>query len=283
MESKTFEVYCNGTPPIQTKILIAAPVKQKIEIFNEFQKKLDELIVPDGYVVNRFYVVNNCPEIMPYIRNAAYMVYNFKNDIDKYHVWNPNLIAQMAYMRNLCMSYARERDYDYLLFVDTDEFLEPDTLIKFLTYKADIQYPKQFTQDQDGYTWIGVYELDNGAYWTDESYNKLVNSKDEVIEVAGGIGVTWISKNVLKNPHVDYSPIPGMSYEYLTGEDKYFNVRARVCGFHIFMNSYITCQHINTERAYQRYLKGEDPIDPSIMHTDASKPSPVGFLKKETK
>ena len=38
------------------KILITAPLKQEPKIFEEYQKSLDRLIVPEGYSVERFAV-----------------------------------------------------------------------------------------------------------------------------------------------------------------------------------------------------------------------------------
>ena len=42
------------------RVLIAAPLRQKVEIFREYQKGLDNLIIPDGVSVDRFFVVNDC-------------------------------------------------------------------------------------------------------------------------------------------------------------------------------------------------------------------------------
>ena len=49
------------------KILITAPLRQDIDIFQEYQKGLDALEVPEGYEVSRFFVVNDCREVVPYI------------------------------------------------------------------------------------------------------------------------------------------------------------------------------------------------------------------------
>ena len=53
------------------KILIAAPLRQELHIFREYQRSLDELKIPEGVTVDRFFVVNDCPEVIPHIRNAA--------------------------------------------------------------------------------------------------------------------------------------------------------------------------------------------------------------------
>ena len=52
------------------KVLIAAPLRQDPKIFTEYQKGLDSLIIPDGVEVDRYFVVNDCDEVIPYIRGA---------------------------------------------------------------------------------------------------------------------------------------------------------------------------------------------------------------------
>ena len=61
------------------KVLIAAPLRQDPKIFVEYQKGLDGLIIPDGVQVDRYFVVNNCDEVIPYIRDAEYDVVNTEN------------------------------------------------------------------------------------------------------------------------------------------------------------------------------------------------------------
>ena len=42
------------------KVLIAAPLRQEVKIFREYQAGLDRLIVPEGVTVDRYFVVNDC-------------------------------------------------------------------------------------------------------------------------------------------------------------------------------------------------------------------------------
>ena len=44
------------------KSLITAPVRQDADIFAEYLKAIDALIVPEGYEIKTFFVINNCPE-----------------------------------------------------------------------------------------------------------------------------------------------------------------------------------------------------------------------------
>ena len=56
-------------------MLIAAPLKQDVGIFREYQKALDALVIPDLVTVDRYYVVNDCPEVIPEI-HGEYEVIN---------------------------------------------------------------------------------------------------------------------------------------------------------------------------------------------------------------
>ena len=47
------------------RVLIAAPLRQDPKIFEEYQKGLDALIIPDDVMVDRFFVVNDCDEVIP--------------------------------------------------------------------------------------------------------------------------------------------------------------------------------------------------------------------------
>lgn len=245
---------------IVKKILIAAPLHQQIDIFEEFQNHLDNLIIPGGYCVDRFYVVNNCPEIIPHIRNAQYVIYDWGTSL-AYHSWNEYVIKQMSYMRNICMDVARANNYDYLFFVDTDLVLNEYTLVYLLNSGKDIVYEKHLTQNPDGGVWCSVYECDDGKYRTQENLERYRDSHGELFKVGGGVGCVLISRNVLDNKNVNYSDIENLRFGFIWGEDKYFAIRAYVNGFEIWADSNVPCVHLFSRHAIERWRNGLDPID----------------------
>ena len=88
------------------RVLIAAPLKQEPKIFREYQDALGRMIIPDGVTVNRFFVVNDCDEVIPEIRNAEYIVMNTGDRYDKavnYHIWTSDNLDKMPRLRNACM------------------------------------------------------------------------------------------------------------------------------------------------------------------------------------
>ena len=83
-----------------TKVLIAAPLRQDPKIFVEYQKGLDGLIIPDGVKVDRYFVVNDCDEVIPYIRDAEYDVMHSDNTtMYRDHLWTGELVSNMAVYR----------------------------------------------------------------------------------------------------------------------------------------------------------------------------------------
>ena len=110
------------------KVLIAAPLRQEPKIFTEYQKGLDSLIIPEGVKADRYFVVNDCDEVVPYIRDAEYDVINYGAMVYQDHVWTNALVGNMSVYRNMTIRKALEGGYDYLFSVDTDLVLEEHTL-----------------------------------------------------------------------------------------------------------------------------------------------------------
>ena len=98
------------------RVLIAAPLRQDPKIFEEYQAGLDSLIIPDGVSVDRFFVVNDCWEVVPYIRDAEHVEVNHDEILMyKDHFWTKELVSDMSVYRNMTIRKALEGGYDYLL------------------------------------------------------------------------------------------------------------------------------------------------------------------------
>ena len=52
------------------KILITAPLRQDVDIFEAYQEGLDRLEVPEGFTVDRYFLVNDCKEVVSHIHDA---------------------------------------------------------------------------------------------------------------------------------------------------------------------------------------------------------------------
>ena len=135
------------------KILITAPLRQDVDVFEEYQKGLDALEVPEGYETSRFYVVNDCKEIIPYIRDAEYVIADTGEDYQKTandHLWTLELMRKMSDLRNRTITEMLLGGYDYWLSADTDIVLDPRTLKTLIEADKDIVREIFWTQAPNG-------------------------------------------------------------------------------------------------------------------------------------
>ena len=226
------------------KILIAAPLRQDPKIFNEYQRALDELIIPDGFTVDRFYVVNDCPEVIPHIRNAAYITHDtgdiYRKTEDD-HIWTGENLWKMGDLRNMTLQYALAKGYDYWFSVDTDEILNPHTLEYLLAANRDIVAEITWAKDPKGRPWCNAWMYDmndtDGRYeiWTKPGLYKV-----------GMVGGVVLVKRKVYAAGVGYARIPNIR-KLLVGEDRFFCVRAACAGFEIWLDTNVPAIHLFTE------------------------------------
>lgn len=225
------------------KVLIAAPLRQEIKIFREYQAGLDRLIVPEGVTVDRFYVVNDCPEVIPEIK-GDYVVVN-TGDVyerrDNDHYWTHENLGKMHRLRNLTCERALSGGYDYLFSVDTDLVLHPDTLMELLATGKDIVSELYWTNG-----WCNAWMYDQSAgmdpHWVTPG----------LYQVGMTGACILISRRVLE-AGVDYSAIPNIR-KCLWGEDRHFCIRAACAGFTLWTDTHCPPEHLYTEKAYQNYI-----------------------------
>lgn len=227
------------------KVLIAAPLRQKPEIFREYQKGLDGLIIPRGVQVDRFFVVNDCPEVIPEIQNAKW-IENNSTDVTIYHdhLWTGELVGRMSEMRNQTIREALDGGYDYLLSADTDLVLEPHTLDVLMKTKKDIVAGLFWT---NGWSNAWMYDQADG-------YRKEWEAPG-TYRVGGTGALILISRKVLE-AGVDYTPIPNLK-KAVFGEDRHFCIRAVCKGFEIWADSHCLPVHLYREPDYQKFMAGE--------------------------
>ena len=229
------------------KVLIAAPLRQDPKIFREYQKGLDSLIIPDDVKVDRFFVVNDCPEVIPEILDADWVEMNSEN-VTMYHnhLWTGDLVNAMSVYRNLTIRYALEGGYDYLLSVDTDLVLEPHTLQVLLEADKDCVAGLFWTNG-----WSNAWMYDQAS----------VNDKPEWHEPGlypvGGTGALFLIKRKVLEAGVDYTPIPNLRLAVF-GEGRHFCIRAACHGFELWADTHCQPVHLYTEDHYKRYMAGDE-------------------------
>lgn len=228
------------------KILIAAPLRQSVEIFREYQKGLDGLVIPEGVTVDRFFVVNDCDEVIPEIR-GDYVICNTGDEYRKAendHLWTMQNLDKMSYLRNVTIAQTLKGGYDYLFSVDTDLVLQPQTLQTLLDADKDIISELFYTNH-----WCN-------AWMWDQSDGMTTDWQVPGQYKVGFTGACMLVKRRVFEHGVSYTKIPNIMYA-LRGEDRHFGVRAACLGFEMWTDSTCPPIHLYTDEAYREYMEGK--------------------------
>ena len=231
-----------------TRVLITAPLRQDVGIFREHQASLDRLIIPESVAVDRFWVVNDCPEIIPELR-GSYIVADTGDEYEKIgnnHLWRPENLAKMPILRNLTIRWMLDHDYDFWWSCDTDLILRPETLQLLLAADKDIVSEIFWTKAAGG----------NGYWCNAWMYDQADGMSAEWIEPGlyrvGMTGACTLVKRKVFEAGVDYSPIPCI--RTLWGEDRWFSIRAAVHGFEAWVDTHAPALHLYTDAIYCAYM-----------------------------
>ena len=228
------------------KILITAPLRQDTDIFLEYQKGLDALEVPEGYETGRFYVVNDCPEVITHIRGARFVAVTNGEEYRKTeddHIWTPELMRRMSELRNRTILEALEGGYDYWFSVDTDLVLQPETLKRLIGADRNIVSEIFWTKH-----WCNAWDADQYSppreEWRRPGLYKV-----------GMTGACTLVKTEVFRKGVSYTPIPNIR-KALRGEDRHFCVRAACAGFSMWVDTHCPATHLYTREEYERFMAG---------------------------
>ena len=229
------------------KILITAPLRQDRDIFEAYQDGLDRLEIPEGYEVSRFYVVNDCPEVVPAIRDAEYITVEIGEVYRKTaetHMWTLALMAKMSDLRNMTIRKALDGGFDYWLSADTDLVLHPETLRRLVEADKDIVSEIFWT---DG--WCNAWDFDQYSAPREEWQKPGLYR-------CGMTGALMMAKRKVLEAGVDYTRIPNIKTS-LKGEDRHFCVRAACAGFEMWVDTHCPAEHLYTRAHYDKYILRE--------------------------
>jgi len=191
------------------RVLIAVPAMKYIE--TDCFKSILRLKVPDGYRVDFEYFLGD------------------------------NIEEQ----RNQISEYALDNGYDYLFSVDSDIVLPEDALIKMLNYDKDM-VSGVYIQRIPGTHTIELYRARDSVSREHIPYEDIRGKG--LIEVDGcGFGCLLIKRKVLETvpmPHFVYKE--ALDHRFTYSEDVYFCVQAANCGFSIWADTDIQCDHVGS-------------------------------------
>lgn len=231
------------------RVLITAPLKQSRKIFAEYQEGLDRLFIPEGVTVDRFYVVNDCPEIIPDIRGEYIVVDtgDFYNNNGVGHYWTGDNLTKMHTLRNATIKRALDGGYDYWWSIDTDIVVHPMTLQALLDADKDIVSEIFWTQSENGGWWCN-------AWMHDQSAGMLPEWHTPGLYRCGMTGALTLAKRRVLEAGVDYTAIPCIR-KALWGEDRHFSIRAACLGFEMWVDTHYPANHLYTEAVYRDYMR----------------------------
>lgn len=239
------------------RILIAAPLRQEPKIFEAYQESLDRLIIPEGFQVDRFFVVNDCQEVIPHIRGAAYITHDYGEEYRKTedtHLWTEGNIRHMASLRNITIQMALRGGYDYWLSADTDLVLNKHTLEYLIAADKDIVSEVFWTNSDIG-LWCNSWMADQ----CDRNGQEEKWMKPGLYKV-GMTGALMLVKRQVFAAGVGYAPIPNIR-KALIGEDRHFCVRAACAGFELWMDTHAPATHLYTEKDYRVWKQARETTD----------------------
>ena len=233
------------------RILITAPLRQDVDIFEAYQDGLDRLEIPEGYEVSRFFAVNDCAEAIPAIRGAKYEVMDTGEEYrktDNDHLWTVDLMWKMGDLRNRTIREALAYGFDYWFSVDTDIVLDPRTLRTLIEADKDIVSEIFWTQAPNGRYWCNAWMVDQACGMPEEW-------KKPGLYRCGMTGALTLVKRKVFEAGVDYTKIPNI-HQALRGEDRHFCVRAACAGFGMWIDTHCPARHLYTRKLYEEYMAG---------------------------
>lgn len=152
-------------------------------------------------------------------------------------VFAPNSYCVDA-SRNMIVEHALEMEYDYILWVDSDMIVPKEALLRFL--KAD----KDIICGACSYKVLGCKEavakrLNKDGIFENITLKEVREAKDLIELDATGFGCVLTKTEIFKK-----IPKPWFVYKPDFGEDVYFSVKAKECGYQIWLDPYVKLGHI---------------------------------------
>lgn len=270
-------------------VLIASPVKQRPAILQEFLACLQRLN-RDGLLLDYVFVDDNAEE-SPLLQrfaseNAGVRIIKGEEKASIYHCnehthhWQEDVMWRVARYKDLFINIAREKEYDYLLLVDSDLALNPKTITHLVDLGKDIISEVFWTKWEQELVplpqvWLGgqyrLHEAKRGEALTDEIVGRRQREFIEQLKCpgtykVGGLGAcTLISKQALRSG-VSFHEIYNLD---LIGEDRHFCVRAAVLGFDLYADTCYPPYHMYRESELPGLARHKE-----LYNYDGARPEP---------
>lgn len=246
---------------MEKRILIAAPVRQKPEVFKEYLNSLDHLNIPKDCIINKFFYLHNCPELADFLQTGEYEFITDDSKLlkeeNQQKIWTQKNFKALYQMRTELLRKAAQEKYDYLFTVDSDILLHPKTLSLLLEDNKKVVGNMLWTKMNNEITAICGKDEEWGAY----SSNDLdVLKKPGIYPIGWTCACLLISSEVYNNKNISYWPIFGVDN---TGcEDYAFCLRFK-CNFpneQVWIDTRLPARHLYHEKDYLRWINDKGQL-----------------------
>ncbi len=285
---------------MKQRVLLASPVRQNEKILIEFLQSLDLLDSTGLDLDFAFFDDNNEHDLLSRFSSERENVRIFRgNPEDPYicnedaHYWRESLIWKIASYKDQFIKIALEEGYDYLFLIDSDLYVQPQTLKHLMSLQKDIVSEVFWTKWQKGslplpQVWVtGHYQMYNsqrGESLDQVEINKRTAEFLHMLSKPGTYKVGMLGACTLISKHalslgVSFSQIYNLD---LWGEDRHFCVRAAALNLELYGDTHCAPYHIYREseleglRDYKKQM-GIGVESPKINTTVAVNP---GSAKK---
>ena len=233
-----------GERKMDKRILISSCIRQREEIFLEYLNSLNHLIIPNGYITDKFFFLYNCPELSKYLAEKEFSNARSENDTKE------SILKNYATLYTTILEKARNEKYDYLFIVDDDILLHPKTLLLLLNDKADIVGNALWTKIKSNTLEINGFKDEEKGQYSNIEQLKIPN----VYKVGWVQYCTLISNKIFNNPNISYYPIQGI--DYYQNQEYAFCLKAK-CNFpnlEILLDTRLPARSIYIKEEYLRWI-----------------------------
>lgn len=285
------------------RILLASPVRQKEQVLVQFLQSLKLLDTTGVELDFAFVDDNNEHDLLSRFSDQKTNVRIFPGRIeDSYvcdeqaHYWRESLIWKIAEYKDSFIKLAIEEGYDYLFLVDSDLYLQPQTIKHLITLKKDIVSEVFWTKWQKGtfplpQVWIkghyDMYSCPRGQTLNQQEINERTLEFINMLHVPGTYKVgmlgacTLLSRKAL-SLGVSFTQIYNLD---LWGEDRHFCVRAAALNLELYADTHYAPYHIYREselEGLEDYKRGLGiSIDSTEVHTAIARD--IEIIKKRNR
>lgn len=233
------------------RILITSPVHQTAPVFIEYLNSLSHLIIPEDYIIDKYFYLHNCSELASFLQPNEYEI--IENDINLIvkdrHEWNDKNFNIVSIMRTKALEKARTEKYDYIFSVDSDVLLHPKTLCLLLQDNKDIVSTAYWYKLRGGIA-ENFFEYEN---WK-KARPTIEYTQKGIYEIGITGAATLIGKRIIQDERINYYPIDCIDFS--KWEDYAFCLKARVLipDVQIAIDTRLPARHLYTEKDYKRWM-----------------------------